>query len=71
MLVSYDENELPFDTTTSMEVDLAYFDDPDESKADLINGAIGELSCFHQAFGFYAQASARAPQCSLMDGVIE
>lgn len=38
-----------------MEVDLAYFDDPDESKADAVDGAIGELSLFHQTFGFYAQ----------------
>jgi hypothetical protein len=38
-----------------MEVDLAYFDDSDESKADAVEGAIGELSLFHQTFGFYAQ----------------
>ena len=38
-----------------MEVDLAYFDDPDDAKADAVDGAIGELSPFHQTFGFYAQ----------------
>jgi hypothetical protein len=55
VLVSYDEDKLPFEATASMEVDLAYFDDPDESKADRVDGAIGELSSFHETFGFYAQ----------------
>jgi hypothetical protein len=31
------------------------FDDPNESKADMVDGAIGELSSFHESFGFYAQ----------------
>ncbi|MDQ2707387.1 MAG: hypothetical protein M3Z25_07015 [Actinomycetota bacterium] len=55
LLASYDEEELPDAATASMEVDLAYFDDPDDSKADMIDGAIGELSLFHESFGFYAQ----------------
>jgi Nucleotidyltransferase of unknown function (DUF6036) len=55
LLASYGADELPLEATASMEVDLAYFDDPDESKADAVDGAIGELSLFHQTFGFYAQ----------------
>jgi hypothetical protein len=55
LLASYGDDELPLEATASMEVDLAYFDDPDESKADAVDGAIGELSLFHQTFGFYAQ----------------
>jgi hypothetical protein len=55
LLASYDKDELPLEATASMEVDLAYFDDPDESKADAVDAAIGELSLFHQTFGFYAQ----------------
>ncbi len=55
LLASYDEDALPREATASMEVDLAYFDDPDDSKADAVDGAIGELSSFHQTFGFYAQ----------------
>lgn len=55
LLASYDEDELPLAATTSMEVDLAYFDDPDDLKADAVDGAIGELSSFHESFGFYAQ----------------
>ena len=55
VLASYDEDQLPVEARASMEVDLAYFDDPDESKADAVDGAIGELSPFHESFGFYAQ----------------
>jgi len=55
LLASYDEDELPHAATASMEVDLAYFDDPDDLKADTVDGAIGELSPFHESFGFYAQ----------------
>ncbi len=55
LLASHNEHELPDAATASMEVDLAYFDDPDDSKADMIDGAIGELSLFHESFGFYAQ----------------
>jgi len=55
LLASYDEGDLPLEATASMEVDLAYFDDPDDRKADAVDGAIGELSPFHEAFGFYAQ----------------
>jgi hypothetical protein len=55
LLASYNEDELPLEATASMEADLAYFDDPDESKADTVDAAIGEFSLFHQTFGFYAQ----------------
>ena len=55
LLASYDEEELPLAATTSMEVDLAYFDDADDLKADIVDGAIGELSPFHESFGYYAQ----------------
>jgi hypothetical protein len=37
----------------SMEVDLYPADDP--AKADLIDGSIGELSPFHDRFGYYAR----------------
>ncbi|MGH8925511.1 MAG: DUF6036 family nucleotidyltransferase [Acidimicrobiia bacterium] len=38
-----------------MEADIALKEDPDRSKADLIDGSIGEESLFHETFGFYAQ----------------
>ena len=55
LLATFDEDELPDAATASMEVDLAYFDDPTEGKADAVDGAIGELSPFHEMNGVYAQ----------------
>ena len=55
VLATFDEDELPDVATASMEVDLAYFDDPTEDKADAVDGAIGELSPFHEMNGVYAQ----------------
>jgi hypothetical protein len=34
---------------------VAFFDDPDDRKADQVDGAIGGLSSFHETFGYYAQ----------------
>ena len=39
----------------SVETDIVLFDDADGAKADLVDGAIGEASMFHQTFGYYAQ----------------
>jgi hypothetical protein len=39
----------------SIEADISALDDKDGSKADLIDGSIGELSAFQDAFGYYAQ----------------
>lgn len=39
----------------SIEVDVSSLYDPDGSKADLIDGSIGELSIFQDTFGYYAQ----------------
>jgi hypothetical protein len=44
--------DAPQDLVGSMEVDCYPLDDPE--KADLIDGSIGELSPFHQTFGYYA-----------------
>ena len=45
--------ELPPEALRSIEVDIAAFEDPDGSKADLLDGAIGEASMFQATFGFY------------------
>jgi hypothetical protein len=55
ILAARDETDLPIEATRSIEVDLAFVDDPDEVKADAVDGAIGELSRFHETFGYYAQ----------------
>jgi hypothetical protein len=49
------EDRLPPAATASIEVDVAFFNDPDDLKADQVDGAIGELSAFHEMFGYYAQ----------------
>jgi hypothetical protein len=49
------EERLPPEATGSIEVDVAFFDDPGAAKADQVDGAIGELSPFHETFGYYAQ----------------
>lgn len=38
----------------SIEVDIAFLDDVDDAKADLLDGSIGELSLFQETFGYYA-----------------
>lgn len=43
--------DAPEDLLRSMEVDLYPLDEPE--KSDLIDGCIGELSPFHEAFGYY------------------
>ena len=39
----------------SIEVDISAVEDDDGSMADLIDGSIGELSMFQEAFGYYAR----------------
>lgn len=55
ILASFGDADLPETVTRSIEVDIAFFDDPDEAKSDAVDGAIGELSPFHEAFGVYGQ----------------
>ena len=61
------EDRLPSAATASIEVDVAFFDDPDDRKADRVDGAIGELSPFHETFGYYAQGVS-VPTAVLPDG---
>jgi hypothetical protein len=49
------DHRLPPAATRSVEVDVAFFDDLDDRKADMVDGAIGELSTFHSTYGYYAQ----------------
>lgn len=55
ILGSYSEDELPPEATGSMEVDTAFLVDPDDAKADLVDVNIGELSEFHEEYGYYPQ----------------
>ncbi|MCQ3810814.1 MAG: hypothetical protein KTV68_09705 [Acidimicrobiia bacterium] len=47
--------DLPPEAARSVEADFAALEDPNQEKADLIDGAIGEASIFHETFGYYAQ----------------
>ncbi|MFN2570753.1 MAG: DUF6036 family nucleotidyltransferase [Gemmatimonadales bacterium] len=56
ILGSYSENELPEIAWLSVEADLAFFDaERGTEKADAVDGAIGELSQFHETYKYYAQ----------------
>ena len=55
ILGTYEEDVLPAAATMSMEADVAFLDDQDRAKADLVTGAIGEDSNFHQLRGYYAE----------------
>ena len=50
---------LPRSATLSREADVLAFDDPDDSKAMRINGAIGEDTLFDETFGYYAEGIGR------------
>jgi len=58
VLGAISEERLPPAATASIEVDVAFFDDPGDRKADQVDGAIGELSPFHETFGYYAQGGS-------------
>jgi hypothetical protein len=56
---------LPPEAVRSIEADILPIDDPDEAKADLIDGLLGEASMFQETHGIYAQGvgqrTARLP----------
>lgn len=55
ILGTYSEEQLPPEATFSIEADVTFFNDNDEMKSDQVDGAIGELSSFHELHGIYAQ----------------
>lgn len=55
ILGSFDDRSLPDEAIGSIEADVCFRDDPSDEKSDLVDGAIGELSPFHDSFGIYAQ----------------
>lgn len=55
ILGSYDEDDLPEIVTISAEADIAFLDDCDRKKADLVEGAIGEMSGFHNLNHYFAE----------------
>lgn len=55
VLGTFDDQDLPLEATRSVEADIVFLDDPDASKADEVDGAIGEGSEFHRTYGYYGQ----------------
>ena len=54
------DGPLPPEAERSVEVDIAVPGDVDGRRADLLDGSIGELSMFHETFGYYAQGVEEA-----------
>ena len=60
ILGTYTEDQLPEQATQSLEVDMAPLsDDAAASLATRLDGAIGELSMFHETHGYYVQGVGR------------
>lgn len=60
ILGTYNEFELPVESTYSEEADVfPLFDDAEGSRSTQIDGAIGEWTQFHDTFGYYAQGVDR------------
>jgi len=55
ILGTFRDGLLPTAATQSIEVDVAFRHDSDEQKSDLVDTNIGELSLFHEQFGYYGQ----------------
>lgn len=55
--------DLPDEASRSVEADIAALEDVDGRMADLIDGAIGEASMFHETFGYYAEGWCRRRRC--------
>jgi hypothetical protein len=55
ILATYDSADLPEGVTLWVEADVAFFDDGDEAKSDMVGGAIGEDSMVHETHGYDGQ----------------
>lgn len=55
ILGTFDDDELPDLVRLSREADIAFLDDPDRAKADAVEGAIAEMSTFHDTNRVYAE----------------
>jgi hypothetical protein len=54
ILGSFTEDVLPADAIESREADFATYPDPSAEMAEIITGALGEMSDFDRSFGYYA-----------------
>ncbi len=63
VLGMWDVDDLPEEATLSVEADIAFRNDPGETKADRVDGAIGMESSFHRTFGYYGQGVVITTAC--------
>jgi hypothetical protein len=66
ILGTYSESVLPGAASRSEEADLAPFDDPTGEKSAAVEGSLGQLSPFHEMYGYYVDGvdfkTATAPE---------
>jgi len=55
ILATHAAADLSPNVTLSVEADLAFFEDVENSLSDAVDGAIGEDSMFHETHGYYGQ----------------
>jgi hypothetical protein len=55
VLGTFDDKVLPQEVIGSIEADVTFLDDPANEKSDMVEGAIGELSLFHETYSYYAE----------------
>ncbi len=70
ILGSYPEGDLPEVVTVSIEANVAFFQDPEERKADLVDGSIGEESPSNRPSATTPRAFQLPPRCCPRDGGI-
>jgi hypothetical protein len=68
ILGTYSEDQLPDVTVASIEVDIAFFDDPSYEKGDLGDAVLGEMSPFHEIHCFYGQGVEITTKRCRLDG---
>jgi len=68
ILGSYHEADLPDAAFASQEADLAFWNDPGDTKSTTVDGAIGVDSRFHTSFGTYVDGVSLEHTATLPSG---
>ena len=68
ILGSYHEADLPDAAFASQEADLAFWNDPGDTKSTTVDGAIGVDSRFHTSFGAYVDGVSLEHTATLPSG---
>jgi hypothetical protein len=68
VLGTFDDAVLPDEVIGSIEVDVAFLNDPANEKSDKVEGAIGEFSPLHEMFQYYAEGMSTST--AIDDGTV-